>query len=230
MTKSVTSVLLFASLAMGCISKPEPWQPQDDEETSTTDAGTGDARPIETPDSGDDGSGGDSDLDCTPSCDGVVCGNDGCGGSCGNCGVHEACVEGQCSFQPECDPYANWVCFPEGQAGENLGRICKSGQVYAEQGEGGECETYKDCPGGSIDDQVCLKSDVTGTIFGNLDYWPTEGGKCFHKCKESAQCDALASGEALVCDNLFGKLATKVCMVPGAFVEFDDAEADACPE
>ncbi len=34
-------------------------------------------------------------CDCTPSCDGAVCGDDGCGGSCGPCGDEEACVVGQ---------------------------------------------------------------------------------------------------------------------------------------
>lgn len=31
--------------------------------------------------------------DCVPSCDGRVCGPDGCGGSCGDCGGTEACVD-----------------------------------------------------------------------------------------------------------------------------------------
>ena len=33
---------------------------------------------------------------CTPSCSGLICGDDGCGGSCGSCGDNEACVAGQC--------------------------------------------------------------------------------------------------------------------------------------
>ncbi len=33
---------------------------------------------------------------CTPSCDGKVCGDDGCGGSCGSCEPGFGCKEGQC--------------------------------------------------------------------------------------------------------------------------------------
>jgi hypothetical protein len=37
---------------------------------------------------------------CTPQCSGKVCGNDGCGGSCGTCGSGQ-CVEGVCSLVKE---------------------------------------------------------------------------------------------------------------------------------
>lgn len=33
---------------------------------------------------------------CTPTCAGKVCGDDGCGGSCGTCGSGELCAQGQC--------------------------------------------------------------------------------------------------------------------------------------
>ena len=33
---------------------------------------------------------------CTPSCNGKQCGNDGCGGSCGQCGPGQACQQGIC--------------------------------------------------------------------------------------------------------------------------------------
>jgi hypothetical protein len=35
-------------------------------------------------------------LTCTSSCAGKVCGDDGCGGSCGACGNGEFCAQGQC--------------------------------------------------------------------------------------------------------------------------------------
>ena len=40
---------------------------------------------------------------CTPSCGGKQCGDDGCGGSCGNCGNDESCVQGSCVGDPACD-------------------------------------------------------------------------------------------------------------------------------
>ena len=33
---------------------------------------------------------------CTPNCEGKVCGDDGCGGSCGTCSDNQMCKEGQC--------------------------------------------------------------------------------------------------------------------------------------
>jgi hypothetical protein len=33
---------------------------------------------------------------CTPSCTGKVCGDDGCGGSCGTCGIDQVCSAGAC--------------------------------------------------------------------------------------------------------------------------------------
>ena len=42
--------------------------------------------------------------ECVSDCDGKVCGDDGCGGSCGECpDVQDACIEGQCICQPACD-------------------------------------------------------------------------------------------------------------------------------
>jgi hypothetical protein len=37
---------------------------------------------------------------CTPSCDGRVCGDDTCGGSCGSCGAGETCEAGVCVPDP----------------------------------------------------------------------------------------------------------------------------------
>lgn len=41
---------------------------------------------------------------CVPECTGKACGDDGCGGSCGNCGGAETCEDNQCvgSCVPEC--------------------------------------------------------------------------------------------------------------------------------
>jgi len=35
-------------------------------------------------------------VSCVPSCAGMVCGDDGCGGSCGNCSPGIKCIDGQC--------------------------------------------------------------------------------------------------------------------------------------
>lgn len=41
-------------------------------------------------------SGGNCISSCTPSCTGKVCGDDGCGGSCGNCSADQMCSNGNC--------------------------------------------------------------------------------------------------------------------------------------
>ncbi len=46
---------------------------------------------------------------CVPDCSGVECGNDGCGGSCGECsGADEVCIDGQCVV-----PCGNGSCEPD---------------------------------------------------------------------------------------------------------------------
>ncbi|MCB9730096.1 MAG: hypothetical protein H6746_16620 [Deltaproteobacteria bacterium] len=40
---------------------------------------------------------------CVPQCDGVECGDDGCGGSCGGCEPDQACSDGLCACVPQCD-------------------------------------------------------------------------------------------------------------------------------
>jgi hypothetical protein len=47
---------------------------------------------------------GDHEVDipcvCTPACDGAVCGDDGCGGSCGSCDGDQLCQDGVCEVPP----------------------------------------------------------------------------------------------------------------------------------
>jgi agmatine/peptidylarginine deiminase len=40
---------------------------------------------------------------CTPNCNGKQCGDDGCGGTCGSCGLDESCNQGSCVGDPGCD-------------------------------------------------------------------------------------------------------------------------------
>ena len=41
---------------------------------------------------------------CEPACDGLDCGDDGCGGFCGECEAGEACKLGVCKPPPTCPP------------------------------------------------------------------------------------------------------------------------------
>jgi hypothetical protein len=77
----------------------------------------------------------DDDTTCTPNCAGKECGGDGCGGSCGTCGEHDACQEGACNCEPWCE---------HNQCGEDgCGGFC------------GECE----------EDIQCLDGIKPGVIF-----------------------------------------------------------------
>jgi formylglycine-generating enzyme required for sulfatase activity len=49
---------------------------------------------------------------CTPSCKGRLCGDDGCGGTCGGCEGELACVDGACG----CAPAASFACCEDGAA------------------------------------------------------------------------------------------------------------------
>lgn len=76
---------------------------------------------LPTPDDGSCGAGRRCDpvvgcvpSGCAPSCDGRACGDDGCGGSCGECAAPDTCVEGACTCVPrtgECsdDGCGGWL-------------------------------------------------------------------------------------------------------------------------
>jgi hypothetical protein len=48
----------------------------------------------------------DTACDCTPSCAGRSCGDDGCGGSCGSCASTQTCTAGACVDKPTMDASA----------------------------------------------------------------------------------------------------------------------------
>jgi hypothetical protein len=81
---------------------------------------------------------GDDDNGCTPDCDGKVCGDDGCGGTCApGCGTGETCnAQGLCdACQPDC---AGKVCGDDGCGGQ-----CQPGC-----GAGQTCNAQGQCEGG----------------------------------------------------------------------------------
>ncbi len=80
---------------------------------------------------------------CQPHCEAAVCGDDGCGGSCGDCpGSQETCEAGKCLCHPDC---AGKACGDDG---------CGGGC--------GECAAPLACVEGSC---LCLP-DCTGKVCG----------------------------------------------------------------
>lgn len=87
--------------------------------------------PSETLNGLDDDCDGETDEGtCVPDCDGVVCGDDGCGGSCGSCDGGYLCEIGQCV-----DDCAGLLCGPSPTLGFDCGS-CWTGSVCNE----GHCE------------------------------------------------------------------------------------------
>jgi hypothetical protein len=93
---------------------------------------------------------------CSPNCSGKVCGDDGCGGTCGTCPVAgQVCNKGVCC-SPNC---SGKVCGDNGCGGScgtcpTPGQVCKNGicctpnctgKVCGDDGCGGSCGT---CPSG----------------------------------------------------------------------------------
>lgn len=66
---------------------------------------------------------------CKPACKGKQCGEDGCGGSCGDCGFGAPCVSGLCGCVPDCGQRA---CGPDG-CGGTCGS-CQDGLACSDNG------------------------------------------------------------------------------------------------
>ena len=84
---------------------------------------------------------------CTPQCNGKVCGDDGCGGTCGNCdNCGEECIDGACSFT-NCE---GKNCGPNGCGGS-----CGDCTGPQEQCVEGECICESTCSGRQCGDDGC---------------------------------------------------------------------------
>lgn len=85
-----------------------------------------------------------AECTCTPQCDGLTCGSDGCGGTCGTCEGEDLCVDGVCRGDcvactpgdTGCDGETSWLCVA-GTSGCNTeqrvdcaasGLVCEAGQ------------------------------------------------------------------------------------------------------
>jgi hypothetical protein len=97
------------------------------------------------------------DLTCAGSCTGRMCGDDGCGGSCGACLGSEACVNGQCTCKPNC-----------------------GGKVCGDDGCGGSCGHCHACDG-KIDDSICQGGACFGCC-GSCDGKECGGDGCGGFC------------------------------------------------
>jgi hypothetical protein len=119
------------------------------------------------------------DVDCcTPQCDGKICGDDGCGLSCGSCpGEQDACVDGACVCQPSCD-----------------------GKQCGDDGCGGDCGTCEGEQDACIENQCICQPSCDGKQCGD-DGCGGDCGGCEGEqdaCVEN-QCVCQPSCEGVVC-------------------------------
>ena len=91
---------------------------------------------------------GISITQCTPTCGGKSCGDDGCGGSCGTCVSPAVCSSsGQCVCQPKCSGKS---CGDDGCGGS-------CGTCFAPKtcSTSGQCVCQPDCSGKACGDDGC---------------------------------------------------------------------------
>ena len=112
---------------------------------------------------------------CTPHCGRKVCGDDGCGGSCGSCPSGQFCRSGTC-----CTPEPQTVtCTANcgsgsgclglcgtvtsiGTCGQPVSCSCPSGQVCLGNGGCGQvCQDFRDCPGATDCNRCDASADGT---------------------------------------------------------------------
>ncbi len=109
---------------------------------------------------------------CEPECDGLACGADGCGGTCGDCGPGAVCAEGSC------------LCVPQAAKG------CIGGDVHWLDSCGGAGSLVEDCAQW-CEDGVCggCTPDCEGLGCG-ADGCGGSCGECMggEVCDDAGQC------------------------------------------
>src|SRR5579859_5819350 len=117
-------------------------------------------------------------MTCTPACDGKNCGDDGCGGSCGNCPGKDTCQSGVCT-RP-CQP----MCFQKQCGDDGCGGscgTCSDGVCIANLCQ---CNASSDCRAG----EACVPNTNGGTF-------------CYATCDPFASASSCPSGQA--CNTAF---------------------------
>ena len=142
---------------------------------------------------------------CTPDCLARQCGDDGCGGVCGECGAEEVCsVDATCAPMP-CD--SDLDCAEFGKVCDPLSRTCVACLTATDCGEGDYICEGKSCveitPCGSsldCDNQVC--DEVAGFCVDCLDDADCEGDAiCQYKyCIPITPCDSSLDCTGQVCN------------------------------
>ena len=122
----------------------------------------------------------DGACGCKPLCDGKSCGDDGCGGSCGNCTESEKCGDdGQCACVPSC---VDKEC-----GGDGCGGPCGGCDPGVECSPNGKCGCVADCTDKQCGDDGCGGS--CGECEGGI---PCSGNGL---CDCTPQCEGKTCGD-----------------------------------
>ena len=160
---------------------------------------------------------------CKPSCENLLCGDDGCGGSCGECAEGEECQEGDCvpaGCVPDCEGKQCGDDGCEGQCGTcGCGEACEDGLcVYhgcdglecGPDGCGGDCG---DCSGSQVCSEGVCVPVTPGLTCGDI-----------FKCGIAKGC---ALTNALCWSTCFGKAGEDELQ---AFEELTDCVGEFCEQ
>ncbi|MFA5130830.1 MAG: right-handed parallel beta-helix repeat-containing protein [Patescibacteria group bacterium] len=124
----------------------------------------------------------DCDPTCVPSCVGSVCGDDGCGGTCGSCGS-DKCIHGKCVVAaPGCSACGDSVC-----AGSETATSCPFDCTY------GAC--LKDSDALSAD-QLCLLPISPGNCDSVHCVWQTNHCEPRYPSPSVEDCNALSTEDS----------------------------------
>ena len=193
---------------------------------------------VQTPDTlaADQGS---DDPGCMPKCDGRECGDDGCGGSCGECpGQQDTCQEGGvCHCEASCE---GKECGPDGcggSCGVCISEICTSegtcgcapaceGKQCGQDGCGGSCGTC---------------AEATYCDFDGLCACETGGVECEDICCNSSQvcavgvcCTPNCTGKECGDDGCGGTCGSceeaDMCAAGSCVPIFQDSDDDGDPD
>ncbi len=166
-------------------------------------------------DAGSDGLSEDTGGDlpaCVPSCGGLQCGPDGCGGACGECSAGNVCLEGIC--------HQDWVGQPCAEATDCGDGLCAANAGWP------FCARWclEDCPAGFRCGMIPHPMDM---LFACLPYCTSEcpeGGSSL----QTGGLDCMVCGEGTVCVD--GACMEDPCLSCAAGTTCVDHECVDCSE
>jgi hypothetical protein len=139
---------------------------------------------------------GPPDLSCTPSCEkqpGWECWDDGCGGTCGECGETRICVDHQCLLPDPCTPWeTNGIC-----AGPKSFVHCDgTGQGWVV----GYCDSPLKCHEGECTDGCQPGQKICQGMSKVQEMVEGESGGCEWQLVEDCSPGLCSGGECVPCE------------------------------